>query len=494
METIENNIKVKYLVVFDIIHDLDDYKILSFNNLIKGEIEDNIFMGSSKPKRLTLHTDDQSDLIGNLPLEGVIYDDLLFELENNSFTTGDKFYKLMDDQMFANMLFLIRDRAEELFFSVNTEVYSFYDFIKNNPQEVANDLEFENDEIDLEIDLPPISKLEEKINKKVIGQSSAIKNILSALYASYKYGIKTNLLVSGPTGVGKSEIFKIIADETSIPFMFEDATDYTAPGYHGKDVATLINEMLINTGYNIDAAEETMIVFDEIDKKMGGGSDSVNTKQALNNMLCLLGSNRMSISDDEYSSFNTKRLFIVCLGAFTDIRNSKQKSKAGFINSSVDGDNVKKEKYDGNLVNFDNLVKAGMSEEFAGRFDKIIELNELTKKDLLEILIKSEISPLKMYTDLLNENGIELIITSDHLAEIVNLAYKMKTGARALKMVVSKLFEDFIYLIESEENLNAIVIDSIEINQDNYKLNYTCQKKNIKMLKTTNPKRKVKKR
>lgn len=494
MEKMESNSDIKCLLVFDILHDIDNYKILSFNSIINGEIEENIFMGSSKPKKFFLQVGNESSVIGSDVVEGAVYDDLVFDLVNNHYVKDDKVYKFLEDDALIDYLLLINEKPYELFFLFNEEIYSVYDFMNDGVRDIDYANDFTLNEEDFTKNLPPIKELEAKINKKVIGQSSAIKLILSALYSSYKYGVKTNLLVSGPTGVGKSEIFKIIAEELSVPFMFEDATDYTAPGYHGKDISSLIDDIMLKNDYNIAAAEKTMIVFDEIDKKMGGDSDSVNTKQSLNNMLCLLGSNKMTLSDSEYDSFDTKNLFIVCLGAFTDIRKSKQATKAGFLNSSVDGENVKAVKFDGNVVNYDNLIKAGMSEEFAGRLDKFIELNELTKKDLLEILVKSEISPLKVYTDLLNEKGVKLMITADHLAEIVNLAYKMKTGARALKMVVGKLFEDFIYLIESEENLRTIVVNSIEVTDNDYKLNYTCETKIPAAIKTSSKKRRVKKR
>lgn len=299
---------------------------------------------------------------------------------------------------------------------------------------------------------PNITNMYIKIRQNIIGQDEALRKVILAIYRGLEIpSIKSNILIIGPSGVGKTESMKQIAYQLRIPYTIEDATKYTQEGYVGNSVNSMIYNLYCKADKNARLAENGMLIIDEIDKKATNrGQEQVAGREVLNSLLKIIEGSRVPIKESSYSTepnsfVNTSKMIVVCMGAFEGLEKIrearlKNKSEIGFST----GKNVALKNQDARYTKED-LIKFGLTPEFVGRINTIVEYKQLSEEKLVEIVKSSKLSVFKCYEKYFLEKGIRLNYTEDIFTEIVKKAVTAKTGAREISNVVNEMFEEILY-------------------------------------------------
>lgn len=303
--------------------------------------------------------------------------------------------------------------------------------------------------------MPNIQKLERCVLQSIIGQDQQVRQIITAIYRSREFkSIKTNTLIIGSSGTGKTATIKEIAKYLHIPYTIEDATKYTQEGYYGFDVHDMIYNLIDNANGNIELAKNGMIVVDEIDKKAGNHEEhDVSGIEVLKSLLKIIEGTKMKIDiendvfgESNLIDFDTKNITIIFLGAFSGLEKIRNKR----LNTNEIGfsTNKKATEEQPKFIKED-LIKYGMPEEFVGRIDNIIEMNKLSKKDLALILKKSKLSIFRRYQSELKQRGVLLSYDGKLFEAIAEQSLAFDTGARELSNTVNYIFENILYNILS---------------------------------------------
>lgn len=314
-----------------------------------------------------------------------------------------------------------------------------------------------------------IESINKEVKKSIIGQDDAIKQILSTIYFNQRLydsdlpydklrNLKQNILLVGSTGVGKTEIIKQIAKQLDIPCVIEDATRYTIEGYKGNSVEDMIKHLYESADYDIELAERSILVIDEIDKKSANEDvSSISSTGVQQSLLKLLEGTNYNISGDhenmlEPFEFDSSYLTIILSGAFSHMDEKKSKEKVvGFTASK----NVEEKKTTKEFKN------SGIVPELLGRMSKIIQLNKLGEKEFIQILKESEISPLRLTKDFYNSLGVEVIYTDSFINDIADVAKKKDIGARGLKTAFDETIETLEFEVLSG-NVKKIIFNRID--------------------------------
>lgn len=322
--------------------------------------------------------------------------------------------------------------------------------------------------------LPDIKSIEKSVLKCIIGQDRQVRQIITAIYRAINFKtIKSNVLIIGNSGTGKTETIKQIAKRLHIPYTIEDATKYTQEGYYGSDVTEMIYNLIENANQDIDKAQNGIIVIDEIDKKAGHEEHDVSGTEVLKSLLKIIEGTKISIEPiDLYSEkmidFDTKNIIIIFLGAFSGLDKIRDKrlntNPLGFTTGNI----ASKENQASKFLKQD-LVEYGMPEEFVGRIDTIIEMNELTKEDLSLILRKSQLSIFKKYRSELRKMGVSLSYNRKLFDCIAEESLTLDTGARELSNTVNFIFENIIYDVLANPNKYEKCTLDLDIVHDNTK-------------------------
>lgn len=301
--------------------------------------------------------------------------------------------------------------------------------------------------------IPTPTEIKAELDERVIGQEHAKKLLANTAYNYYKRIAmldengycpveKSNILLIGPTGTGKTYLTETLAEIMQVPFATADITSFSETGYKGSDPTDIIKNLFIKT-YDIEQTERGIIFIDEIDKIAGGRSSSqVSDTKVQQGLLKIIEGTDVIVKDenDMSVSINTRNILFICSGAFVGLdeiikkRLNKRTNKIGFNNENQE----KEETIDDILskVTSEDLFKFGMVPELIGRLHCIATLKELTANDLKRIITEPKNSIFKQYKTLFEYDGIELEIEEEALEEIAKKCIANKTGARGIRSII----------------------------------------------------------
>ena len=331
-------------------------------------------------------------------------------------------------------------------------------------------------------DIPAPHKIKEQLDEYVIGQEKAKKIISVAVYNHYKRVAtgtmddieieKSNMLMIGPTGCGKTYLVKTLAKLLDVPLAITDATTLTEAGYIGDDIESVVSKLLAAADNDVDRAEQGIIFIDEIDKiakKQNHGNRDVNGEAVQQGMLRLLEGADVEVPVGASSknamvpmtTINTRNILFICGGAFPDLdeiikQRLRKKTSIGY------GAELK-DKYDNDKdileqVTTEDLRKFGMIPEFLGRLPIVYTLKGLNKDMLVKILKETKNAILKQYEKLLELDEVKLEFTDEALQAIADKALEKEMGARALRAIIEDLMLDIMYEIPKDDNIGRVTI------------------------------------
>ena len=330
--------------------------------------------------------------------------------------------------------------------------------------------------------IPAPHQIKAQLDDYVIGQEHAKKVISVAVYNHYKRVVtntmdeieidKSNMMMIGPTGSGKTYLVKTLARLLNVPLAITDATSLTEAGYIGDDVESVLSKLLQNADNDVEKAERGIIFIDEIDKiakKQNAHSRDVSGEAVQQGLLKLLEGADVEVPVGAtnknamvpMTTINTKNILFICGGAFPDLEGiiKKRLSKQASIGFNAD----LKDKYDrdSNIlskVTADDLREYGMIPEFLGRLPVVFTLEGLTKEMLVQILKEPKNAILEQYKKLLELDEVKLEFEDDALEAIAEKALEKKTGARALRAIIEDFMLDIMYEIPKDDSIGSVLI------------------------------------
>ncbi len=331
-------------------------------------------------------------------------------------------------------------------------------------------------------DIPAPHKIKASLDEYVVGQEHAKKVISVAVYNHYKRVAtntmdnieieKSNMLMIGPTGCGKTYLVKTLARLLDVPLAIADATSLTEAGYIGDDIESVVTKLLAAADHDVEKAERGIIFIDEIDKiakKKNTNTRDVSGESVQQGMLKLLEGAEIEVPVGANSknamvplaTVNTRNILFICGGAFPDleevIKERLRKSASIGFNSEL-RDKYDKEKNILSRVTVEDIRKFGMIPEFIGRLPVVFTLQGLTRDMMVKVLKEPKNAILKQYQKLLELDEVKLEFTEDALEAIADKALERDTGARALRSIIEEFMLDIMYEIPKDDNIGRVTI------------------------------------